>query len=329
MLKIGVASFWHVHAMDYAKDLKASARAALALVWDEDIERGAAAASELKVPFEPDYDRFLDAVDALVMTAPTKRHGGLLIRATAAGKHVFSEKVLAVSGREAADIIRAFRRSGVVLSLSLPRLFNPEIRMIKQLINEGALGQVTSVRTRASHDGGVVGWLPERFFNLDETGGGAFIDLGAHPVYVANWLMGQPLQVTAQFYRVQPQCPVDDNSAVIITYEGNRFAVAEAAFVNGRHPFLSVEVYGTGGTLYFGTPEPRIWINSSQRGSDGYVEVPASGHDVPSALEHWLDQILDRVPQWVSDDEIVRLSQVMEAAAKSAKNRQQTTILPI
>ncbi len=327
MLRIGIASFWHVHAMDYAKQVVASDRADLVSVWDDDPARGASAAAELQVPFESDYDRFLNSLDALIMTAPTRRHGGLLIRAQAQAKHVFSEKVLAVSGREAADIISAFHRAGVVLSLSLPRLFSPEIRMIKQLIREGALGQVTSVRTRASHDGAVVGWLPERFFDSVDTGGGAFIDLGAHPVYVANWLLGEPLQVTAQFNRFQAQRMVDDNSAVFITYAGGAMAVAEAAFVNGRHPFLTVEVYGTGGTLFFGTPEAKIWINSSQRGHEGYVEIPTLGPKIPSALDHWLDQVIDQVPAFVSDQDVVWLSQVMEAALKSSESGKQTTIL--
>ncbi len=331
MLQVGIASFWHVHAMDYARQVQTSSRARVALVWDEDVDRGQAAASQLGVPFEADYDRFLDRVDGVVLTAPTRRHGALLIRAQAAAKPVFCEKVLAVSGREALDIVNAFNRAKMVLVVSLPRLFDPHIATIKQLINQGALGQITSVRTRASHDGAVVGWLPPRFFDADQTGGGAFMDLGAHPVYVANWLLGEPREVSAYFARAGRDRGVDDNATATITYAHGRFAVAETSFVNGRHPSLSVEVYGTGGTLYFGTPRPQIWLNSSQRESEAFSEISPSdlGSLPPSPLDHWLDRVLDQAPALVSDDEIIRLSQVMEAATKSAKTGRLTPILPI
>ena len=329
MLRVGIASFWHVHAMGYAQEVKASGRAELVAAWDEDPERGAAGAGQLGIPFEPDYDRFLNGVDGLIMTAPTRHHGFLLVRAAAAKKHVFSEKVLAVSGREAKDILSAFQRAEAVLELSLPRLYDPNIRTIRQLIQDGALGRVTSMRARASHDGAVAGWLPKHFFDAALTGGGAFIDLGAHPVYVANWLLGEPIQVTARLTRIQEGYRVDDNAGAIVEYRNGAFAEVETSFVNGRHPPLSIEVHGTGGTLYFGTPSPEIWIKSSQRSSDGFERIPVEVGQKRSAMDQWLEEVLDHRAREVAPQEMIRLSQVMEAAEKSSAAGQMVHILAL
>ncbi len=315
--------------MGYAQAVKASGRAELVAAWDEDPERGAEGARQLEIPFESDYDRFLNGVDGLIMTAPTRHHGFLLVRAAAAKKHAFSEKVLAVSGREAKDILSAFQRAGVVLDLSLPRLYDPNIRTIRQLIQDGALGRVTSMRARASHDGAVAGWLPKHFFDASLTGGGAFIDLGAHPVYVANWLLGEPVQVTARLTRIHEGHQVDDNAGAIVEYRSGAFAELETSFVNGRHPTLSVEVHGTAGTLYFGTPAPEIWLNSSQRSSDGFERVAVEAQRGRSAMDQWLDEVLDHRERAVVPQEMIRLSQVMEAAEKSSSSGQVVPILAL
>ena len=58
MIRVAMLSKWHVHAGDYANQVKASGVAAITCVWDDDAERGAAWAAELGVPFDLRWMRF-------------------------------------------------------------------------------------------------------------------------------------------------------------------------------------------------------------------------------------------------------------------------------
>lgn len=61
----------------------------------------------------------------------------------------------------------------------------------KKAIDEGWLGKVTLARVRNAHDGVSSGWLPPHFFDEATCGGGAMMDLGAHPMYLLAWLLGR------------------------------------------------------------------------------------------------------------------------------------------
>jgi predicted dehydrogenase len=250
------------------------------------------------------------------MTAPTGDHGPLLIRAASAKRHAFSEKLLTLTTVEAEAVVATFSRAGVVLGLSLPLLSDKYLHTIKRLISAGEIGRVTSLRTRRSHDGILRRWLPQPFLDPAAAGGGALVDLGAHPVYVANWLMGEPIRVSARLTKFQADSPADDNSVAVIEYRHGGFAVAEAALVNGYAPPPSVEVFGTEGTIYWGSPQKRLLLH----GRTGSVEVPFDVEfedQLPSPIDQWLDQILNGKAGLITDADMIRLTQVMEAARKS------------
>lgn len=325
MFNVGVASFWHVHAEGYAREVNASGRARITLVWDEHPERGEAAAKALGVPFEPDYATFLERVDGIILTAPTARHTELLLAAADARRPVFSEKLLTLATADARRVVDRFHAQDTVLTLSLPRLTNPFIRTIEKWVREGTLGTVTAVRTRASHDGAFRDWLPAWFYDLEETGGGALIDLGAHPVYVANRLLGAPERVTASFRQVLPGRAVEDNAAAIVEYADGAIAEVESSFVNAPHPYLSVEVHGTTGTLYFGTPAEEIWLG---RAGGEFSRVAPEAASIPGPVGQWLDAVLEGRPSVIEDEDMIHLTQVMEAAVKSANNGRMVAVEP-
>lgn len=325
MFNVGVASFWHVHAEGYAREVNASGRGQITLVWDDRRERGEAAAKALGVPFEPDYATFLERVDGVIMTAPTARHPELLLAAAEAKRPVFSEKLLTLTTGDAHRVVNAFRAQNTVLTLSLPRLTNPFIRTIEAWVRKGTLGTVTAVRTRASHDGALRDWLPEWFYDPAETGGGALIDLGAHPVYVANRLLGAPERVTASFRQVLPGRQVEDNAAAIVEYADGAIAEVESSFVNAPHPYLSLEVHGTTGTVYFGTPAEEIWV---ARAGGEFTRVAPETAPMPGPVGQWLDAVLEGRQSVIQDDDMIHLTQVMEAAVRSARDGRMVAVEP-
>jgi 1,5-anhydro-D-fructose reductase (1,5-anhydro-D-mannitol-forming) len=261
MIRVAMLSYWHVHAWDYTRQAQENPNTEIVAVWDELPERGKAAAERLGVPFFESLNDVLAQkdVDAVIDDAPTNIHREVLVAAARAGKHIFTEKVVAATQADANAILSAVEKAGVKLTVSLPRLNGGYTQAISSQIASGAVGDVTLVRARLSHNGALRtadrpdGWLPPHFYSLEQCQGGALIDLGCHPMYLARLFLGAlPERVSATYGYVTGR-EVEDNAVAILTGPKGAIGIVEAGFVNPNSPF-SVEVHGTGGTLLYGTP---------------------------------------------------------------------------
>ncbi|MER5915388.1 Gfo/Idh/MocA family oxidoreductase [Streptomyces sp. NPDC001982] len=315
-LRLAILSFWHVHARDYARQASAHPDTQITAVWDEDTARGRARAAELGARFHPDLGGLLarDDVDAVVVTCPTTAHREVITAAAAAGKHIFTEKVLAPTPAECADIVAAAKKSGVTVMLALPRLYEGYTTAIRQVLAGGALGRLTLVRVRLAHGGSVgEGWLPEHFYDPAATAGGALIDLGCHPMYLARLFLGRmPETVTASFGHVT-QRAVEDNAVAVLRCVDGTLGVVEASFTAPASPF-SIELHGTQASLVYGTPEPRLLLNT---GGD-WRELP-----LPAATGTPFDLFVRHVADGTRDEENLALgldlTRLMAAATHSSR----------
>jgi len=238
-------------------------------------------------------------------------HRELLVKAARAGKHVFTEKLLAATTEDALAIAAAIREAGVTFTVSLPLKGDPQVLYVKQLIEDGKLGTVTGARFRRSHNG--VNWLPKYWFDLSQSGGGALMDLGAHPVYVMAQLFGAPKRVTALMSEL---CGTgsDENCIAVAEFDGGVLATMETAFVTQGVPDL-LEVYGTGGAVYKRGGELK------QNIGDGLEEVPAEalppGREGP--LSQFIQACLDGVaePPGLGLEDGILMTRITEAAYKA------------
>ena len=317
MIRVALLSFWHVHARDYARQATEHPDVELVTAWDEDSGRGRAEAAERGLTFDADLHTVLarDDIDAVIVTAPTSTHRDVLVAAARAGKHIFTEKVLAPTVPECDEILAAVDDAGVVLTVSLPRLYDASTRTVQQVIADGRLGELTLVRVRLSH-GGALGqpWLPARFFDPAQTAGGALIDLGCHPMYLARlFLGGLPATVTASYGHVTGR-PVEDNAVAVLAYPDGALGVVEAGFVNRCSPF-TIEVHGTDGSLLYGTPEPRLLVRD--QASEAWAELPAAA-PLPSAFAQFVRHIQEGTRAAENVGVSVDLTRLMAAASRSA-----------
>ncbi|OPA73887.1 oxidoreductase [Paenibacillus selenitireducens] len=321
MIRIGKISYWHVHAWDYTKQAQEHPEAEIVAVWDENPERGKEAAEKQGVTFHASLDEMLqrDDIDAVIVDAPTSMHREVMIAAAQAGKHIFTEKVIAATLQEVTDIIRAVDQNNVKLTVSLPRLNDGYTLAIRNILDQGLLGKITLVRVRLSHNGATAGWLPEHFYSLEECRGGALIDLGCHPMYLTRLFLGEePVEVNAQFGYVTGK-EVEDNAVAMLSTASGAVGIVEAGFVNNFSPF-TVEVHGTDGTILFGTPDNKMLLRTSQeeKYSTEWVEVP-----LPDNRESAFHQWISHIEQDTSADEnialAIELTKLMEAANTSAR----------
>ncbi len=319
--RVAILSFWHVHAEDYAREAAEHPGAEVVAVWDENPERGRREADRRGVPFHEDLAELLarDDVDGVVVTTPTTAHIRVIPAAARAGKHVFAEKVIAPTLRESWEISAAAEASGVTFIVSLPRLYAGYTHAISEAIEGGDIGEVTYLRVRVAHDGALPtpehpeGWLPGRFFEIEESGGGVQIDFGAHPLYLIQTLLGPPEWVNAAYGHFTGK-PAEDNAVTILRYPTGALAVSESSFLGGASPF-TIEAHGTMGSLvYDGDGDLRL----RRSGGGSSWERREAPLDEPSPFSRWVDLASRGEPDPENVRTALALSALAEAAGRSA-----------
>ena len=316
MLKVAMLSGWHVHAKGYANKIRSFEDAEIAAVWDEEPGRGEAWAKELGVPFEADLAAACGRadVDGVVVNAPTNRHPEVMIAAAEAGKHIFTEKVMALTVAECEAIAEAVREAGVTFCISMPARCSAANQFAKQVADERLIGDLTLMRTRTAHNGASADWLPPHFYDPLACGGGAMMDLGAHPMYLARWICGAPKRIASTFNALTGHA-VEDNAVCVIEFASGAVAVVETAFVSTHSPGC-LELYGTEGALLIGGPDGGVRLRSNKVESSvpGWV-VPASLPQAkPEPIRQWATACLTGGDSPFTLDDGIQLTELMEAA---------------
>jgi 1,5-anhydro-D-fructose reductase (1,5-anhydro-D-mannitol-forming) len=289
-IRIAMLSMAHVHAWGYAEQVQKLDNAEIVCIWDDNEARGTEAATNFGVPFVSEISDALDRddVDAVVVNSTTRQHKDVYLAAIKAGKHIFTEKTLTLTTKDADEVVKAANKSGVKFAVSLPSRAAGENMLIKQLIDDGAIGEVTMIRARIAHSGAMLGWFDGHaswFVDEKEAGGGALFDLGCHTTDLMRWMMGQPKSAVALMNSVSGKYDIDDNSAAVIEFENGAIGVLDTAFVHTKGPNL-FEVYGKKGYIAKGLPGQGFYLDTVDE-----MEVPDMPASKPSIMENWLSAI--------------------------------------
>ncbi len=201
---------------------------------------------------ETDYRRLLERrdVDLVVIGIPNDLHREVAVAAAEAGKHIVIEKPLAHTLADADAMIRAARDHRVKLMYAETICFSPKYVRAKKLVDEGAVGKLYMAKQSEKHSGPHSDW----FYDVERSGGGALMDMGCHGIEWARWMYGKPpvKSVAAHCQRVvhTGRTRGDDNSIVILEFEGGGLAVIEDSWAKHGGMDDRVELYGTEGVVY-------------------------------------------------------------------------------
>lgn len=317
-MKIAVIGAWHVHTHEYATAIQNNPKAELCCLWDDNPERGKAMADTLGVPFQPDLDAIWadSSIDGVQITTATSQHKEILLAATQAGKHIFTEKVLALTNEDAQEIEDAVKKSGVIFTISYPHKTWPTMKAAKALVESGKLGQITYARVHNFHNGSVapqadssLGWLPPHFYDAAQTGGGAMMDLGAHPMYTLHWFLGEPKSIVSQFTEVTHR-GVEDNAVSVIEFDGGAIGVSETGFVTTGDGYV-LEMSGTKGSLMIHNDTLEYSCEETGGNVVEMTDLPAAS---PKPIDAWIDACCGQGEAPNGIDEAVALTKFMVGA---------------
>ena len=241
--------------------------------------------------FYADYHEMLrdPTIDMIWITTPNRLHAQITIDAARAGKHVVCEKPLCMTLEEADAMIDACRKAGVLLLYAEELFFAPKYVKAKQMADEGAFGRVHVVKQGEKHSGPHADW----FWDVEQSGGGALMDLGCHGIAFCWWFLGKPkvksvyAHLSTQVHRGRTEG--DDEAITVIEFEGGAIGIVENSWNRPGGMDDAIEVFGAKGQTYADMLMGNALPTYSEVGFGYAVEKAATtkGWTYPVFEEHW------------------------------------------
>ncbi|MHA7874233.1 Gfo/Idh/MocA family protein [Roseivivax sp.] len=269
-----------------------------------------------------------EAVDIVAITAPNVLHEPIAMAAIAAGKTVYCEKPLSTTAASARRMTDAAEAAGIVTSVGFNFLRNPMIRLARDLITSGEIGEVTGFRGRHAENYMSSPDAPHSF-RTDPQGGGALADIGSHIISLARHLLGPIAEVSADCRTIYPDRPVaagaserrpvdvDDMTHALLRFESGVSGSLEANWAaTGRTMDLSFEITGSKGAIAFSQEHMNdLLVYSGSGAAAGYRRIEAGPSHPPydrfcPAPGHHLG---------FNDLKVIEVAELIEAHASNAR----------
>jgi predicted dehydrogenase len=229
-------------------------------------------------------------IDAVVNLTPPTFHVDAILQALAAGKHVYTEKPIALSIADADRVIEAAKRAGRVFAVAPALMTHPDMREVRDLVRGGVIGKVCYVRARGSHPGPA--WLldyrtdPSWFY---QTGAGPVYDLGIYPLTYVTAFLGPARRVFAFSGIAIPErdirsgtakgntvtVGVDDNTQIQLDFGDACYAQIDASFVLFSSKGPRCEIAGSRGVINLAAepdePPYEVFLDLPEHGLRGWL----------------------------------------------------------
>src|SRR6476469_6809856 len=215
---------------------------------------------------------------------PNSLHAEPTIAAAEAGKHVVCEKPLGRDAEESFEIWRRVALTGVKHLCAFNYRFVPAVRLARELIDAGELGEIRHFRGRYLQDWGDDPTLDTWRFDPDQAGSGALGDLGTHVIDLARYLVGEFSSVAGLVKTFVSDRKVDDAIEATVEFESGAIGTIESTrLALGRRNAFQWEINGSRGSLYFDMErmnELQVFRNDGDR-ARGFRTVLVTEADHP------------------------------------------------
>lgn len=294
----------------------------------------------------PDHKSMLDAeeLDAVSICTYNATHAECAIYALKKGVNVLLEKPMCVTLEEAIEIMKAEKESGKILSIGFQPRFDPNMKMIKKIVESGELGEIYYIQTGGGRRRGIPTPFGTSFIEKETAGIGALGDIGCYSLDMVLNAIGYPKPLTVTGYRSdffgkskeysnKPEYAdifgVDDFAAAFVRLEGG--IILDFRIAWAMHPDT------TGDTILFGKkgalriPSTECWNGSvggpmkvyhDVAGSQVETVIPIIKDDGPDVfykkIRSFLDAVKNGTPSPVPSSQIIYNQAIIDGIVKSS-----------
>jgi len=251
----------------------------LSAVCDVIEERAKAAGEKWGVPWFTSYEQLLERgeCDVVTLATPSGMHPNHGIMAARAGKHVVSEKPMAISLSAADDLVNACDEAGVQLFVVKQNRLNATIQLLKRALDKGRFGRLFMANA-------TVRWArPQEYYDQAkwrgtwEFDGGAFMNQASHYVDLIQWLVGPVESVMAKTATMARRIEAEDSGAAVLKFRNGAIGVLEVTMLTfPRNLEGSITLLGEKGSVKIaGTAVNKIetWQFAEYDDDDRLVEA--------------------------------------------------------
>ncbi len=273
------------------------------------------------IEFTTDYAAVLaDAnVDGVILCTPHTMHLAQVVAAAKAKKHVFCEKPLALTRRDALTEVEACEANGVVLAVGHEHRFKPVLQDVLRMVKSGELGAIQTTEATLTFE---LCPLPADNWRLqkeESPGGTTMVALGIHGLDLSIAVNGPAESVLASLRSVAH--PTRNTLAILLNFKNGANGVISS--VLGPPFSIRFAVFGTKGWVEIRdkahpqAPEGWLLTKGVHGGPQQTIEYPATSI-VRANVEAFADAAEGRAPYPVTHAEMVANIAAFEAIAKSA-----------
>lgn len=205
-----------------------------------------------------------DGIEAVSIVTPNHLHAPVARAFLEAGIHVICDKPVTTNSGDARALQALAKERGLLFAVTHNYSAYPMVRHARQMVGEGALGQLRIVQVEYAQD-----WLAEPLeqggqkqasWRTDpaKSGGGAIGDIGSHAWQLADTIVGAPLEaLAAQLNSFVPGRAVDDDVQVMLRYaNGARGMLWASQVAPGHANELRIRVFGSQGGIEWAQQQP-------------------------------------------------------------------------
>jgi myo-inositol 2-dehydrogenase/D-chiro-inositol 1-dehydrogenase len=311
-------------------------------VYARNLDKAKAFAEKHHIPqYYDDYEKAIQesGCDVVDICLPNFLHAVVTLKAAAAGKHVIIEKPLAVTLEEADAMIAVCKENKVKLMYAEELCFAPKYERARQLVKEGAVGEIYMLKQSEKHSGPHSDW----FYDVNQAGGGVLMDMGCHALGWFRWMLGNAkvasVYATMNTVLHQGRTQGEDNSVVIVEFENNVTCIAEDSWAKHGGMDDRSEIYGTGGVIYADLFMGNSAITYSKNGY-GYAMEKADttqgwsftvfeevfNQGYPHELKHFIQCVRENLEPLVTGEDGRAVLEIIYAAYASAGTGKKVTL---
>jgi UDP-N-acetyl-2-amino-2-deoxyglucuronate dehydrogenase len=253
---------------------------AIAAVYGANQEKTAALANKHGATPYGDFEAFLKhrPMQMVAIGSPSGLHATQGISAAKAGLHVLTEKPIDTSTKRAAELIATAEKHKVKLGVFFQDRGKPDIRRMKQWIDDGVLGKPLLADAR------VKWYRPAEYYNQSKwrgtialDGGGALINQAVHTVDLLLWMLGDVTDVQSRTATALHDIEAEDTALALLKFKSGATAVLQATTAAFPGYPRRLEVTGTEGTVIL--EQDRV-IAVNLKNAPAGVSASAATHDL-------------------------------------------------
>lgn len=329
---LGAGFIADIHLESYRRFIP---EAEVVAIYTRNPEKAEAMAKKHQIPrWFSDLDQAIGQSDCDVVDVclPNFLHARAVTAAAKAHKHVIIEKPLCMNLEEADAMIDVCKANRCKLMYAEELCFAPKYERVRKVVNEGAVGKIFQLRQCEKHSGPHSDW----FYNVEQSGGGAVMDMGCHGLGWFRWMLGakvKPVSVYAHMASIyhSARTKAEDNSLIIVEFETGAIGVAENSWAKQGGMDDRIEVYGTGGVIYADLFVGNSALTFSEKGYGYAMEKAGStqgwsftifeeafNQGYPHELKHFIECVRDDKQPIVTGEDGRAVMELMLAAYESA-----------